>query len=179
MSVFARLSGAFSNAADSGVREWLNSKGGKYAAAAGVVLAVAVCVFAVRSFLHSIDPIGDTTQRVFVDIETGETFTHRVERGEMVPVESPYTGRKTGFDPERCYWNADGTYKEEPTFVVLNRYKNIKGPTFCPDCGRLVSELNNPPFAGATPPPTEVEYAERRGDRAELAGLRGDENGGQ
>jgi hypothetical protein len=98
------------------------------------------------------------TQRVFICSATGKTFTHELAVGESIPVYSPYSGQNTGYPAEYCYWNADGTTKTTPTPVLLNSYLNKPGPTFCPDCGRLVVFHNPSPTPGMTPPPTREEY---------------------
>ena len=66
----------------------------------------------------------------------------------MTPVKSPHSGKETGYEPERCYWTADGKPKPEPTYVLLNAAVGKPGPTFCQDCKRLVVGLNPP--AGVT-----------------------------
>ena len=102
---------------------------------------------------------------LFVDSETGKTFTLELKRGMTFPVISPYTGRATGYQPEACFWNADGTTKSTPTYVILNSDLGKSGPTFCPDCGRLVVP-HNPPPSGQRPPPTRDEYFQRFHDPA-------------
>jgi len=77
-----------------------------------------------------------------------------------MPVLAP-SGKNTGYEAELCYWTKDGKPKETPTPVLLNIYKGIKGPTFCPDCGRLVVGHNPPAMEGAKPPPTKDEYTPR------------------
>ena len=82
-------------------------------------------------------------------------------RGDKIPVKAP-SGKNSGYLAEFCYWNKDGTAKKEPTPVLLNRYKGKPDPTFCPDCGRLVTAFNPPPRPGVKPPPTEDEMKARK-----------------
>lgn len=77
------------------------------------------------------------------------------------PVKCPDTGKETGYEAELCYWTKDGHPKDEPIPVLLNKYKGDPGPTFCPDCGRLVVYHNPLAVEGHTPPPTEEEYRAR------------------
>ena len=78
-----------------------------------------------------------------------------------VPAKAP-SGGNTGYPSEKCYWTKDGKIKTEPTYVLLNIYKNSSEPTFCPDCGRLVVSHNPAPVAGRSAPPTKGEYQKRR-----------------
>ena len=55
--------------------------------------------------------------------------------------------------------------KDKPTPVLLNQYVNKPGPTFCPDCGRLVRMHNPGPAVGVKPPPTKAEYDQRQANR--------------
>ena len=104
-----------------------------------------------------------TADRVFVDAQTGQTFQHTLKIGETQPVEAP-SGGKTGYEAEPCYWTADGGGKPEPTWVLPQvKVDPTAGPTFCPDCGRLVTPRNPQPGLGITPPPTKAEYDKRRG----------------
>lgn len=99
-------------------------------------------------------------ERVYICAETGQPFDHRLVIGEMTPVYSPHSDRNTGYPSEPCYWTADGSTKDKPTYVLLNSYIGSSEPTFCPDCGRLVVPLNPAP-AGGRPPPLRYEYEPR------------------
>ena len=147
-----------------GIREFLNSDKGKYAAVGLTAVVVLVAAFVAYQSLGPSDAMAASRGRVFIDAETGETFTHEITAGETSPVDAP-SGKKTGYEAEPCFWTADGQVKDDPTYVLMNRHAGKDGPTFCPDCGRLVTDLNPPPIAGAKPPPTEAEYAARRGRR--------------
>jgi len=92
--------------------------------------------------------------------ETMKTFQHKPKMGETIPVESPYTHRKTGYPTEKCFWTRDGKRKLKPTYVLLNKYRGKKGPTICPDCGRIVYPHN------PTPPP-ETPLASQPADATE------------
>jgi hypothetical protein len=100
----------------------------------------------------------ESTHRYFVCSETMKSFTKKLEPNQLIPVDSPYSGKKTGYLAELCYWNADGTQKKTPTPVLLKTSIGQKGPTFCPECGRLVVGHNPLPGANSIAPPTEAEY---------------------
>jgi hypothetical protein len=140
--------------------DWLKTNPQRKAGAVlFVVVTVLACIHAVDSMKS--EAIDRTRYRLFMDSETGKTFTLELKIGMTIPVISPYTGRATGYQPEACYWNADGTTKSTPTYVILNSYLGKSGPTFCPDCGRLVVANNPPPAPGQRPPPTRDEYGRR------------------
>ncbi len=132
--------------------------------AGGVVVAVVVLIglyFAYES-VHELltSEAGEASQnRMFMDAATGKSFSHSIHPSDRVPIKAP-SGENTGYPAELCYWTKDGTIKKDPTYVLLNQYKSPpeKGPTFCPDCGRLVRPKNPPPYPGMTPPPTKAEY---------------------
>jgi hypothetical protein len=70
----------------------------------------------------------------------------------------------TGYPAEACYWTADGGTKTEPTWVLMNAVLGKPGPTFCPDCGRLVVARNPMPGPGVKPPPTQQELLHSTAD---------------
>ncbi len=76
--------------------------------------------------------------------EVGKPFEYTVQRGDREPVESPHTGRRTGYSAEKCYWTKDAggnwAAKPEPTFVLLKTKldPNTTEETYCPDCGKEV-----------------------------------------
>jgi len=100
-------------------------------------------------------------QRMFMCSETNKPFAHEISEGESYPVISPFTGKATGYPAEECWWTKDGQVKNEPTYVLLKEATHQKGPTFCPDCGRLVVGHNPRAQAGEKPPPTKEEYTTR------------------
>jgi len=121
-----------------------------------LMVAALAIIYGIRSTKS--EAIDRTHYRLFMDSETGKTFTAEMKIGMTIPVISPDTGRATGYEPEECFWNADGTTKTTPTYVILNSALGKPGPTFCPDCGRLVVPNNPPPVPGQQPPPTREEY---------------------
>jgi hypothetical protein len=148
----------------SGLREFLNSPRGKVLTfgAAFVLLVVALAV--IWRSLGPSEAAGISRHRVFVDAKTGKTFNHSLEIGETIPVEAP-SGGKTGYPAELCYWTREGSLKSSQTYVLLNQYKGDRSPTFCPDCGRLVIQLNPPAIPGDKAPPTKAEYVPERQER--------------
>src|SRR5688572_13442876 len=124
------------------LRTYFQTGAGKGIGIGLAVLAVLVAVWVVWSTLGPSDAVSLSTDRVFIDTKTGKTFRHTVKMGEKMPVEAP-SGGKTGVPAETCYWTKDGQAKKEPTYVLLNENANPpkKGPTFCPDCGRLVTPM--------------------------------------
>jgi hypothetical protein len=141
-----------------GLREFLNGPAGKGIAIGVVVIGLAVGFFSMRKNLGAGEAAYLSTDRVFIDTENGKTFTHTLKVGDMIPIKSPYSGKNTGVEAERCYWTKDGKAKTTPTYVLLNSRKGASEPTFCPDCGRLVVPLNPSAVVGGTPPPTKEEY---------------------
>ena len=47
-------------------------------------------------------------------------------------------------------------------WLLLRETVHKKGPTFCPDCGRLVTAPSAIPQPGDKPPPTKAEYESRK-----------------
>lgn len=98
-------------------------------------------------------------ERTLIDAETGAVFEDMpVPTGAPLPLAHPQTGRATLYPAERCHWNADGTAKLEPTYVLLNQFTGSDDPTTCPDCGRAVVAHNPLP-----PDALMIEAAERAG----------------
>jgi hypothetical protein len=132
---------------------------------AGIVLLVGLvgAVIAIRSAWRS-DIATFSRERPFIDATTLKLFTYEISAGESYPVKAP-SGGKTGYPAELCYWTKDGKTRPDPYPVLLNQWAKKPGPTFCPDCGRLVVPHNPPPRAGETPPPTATEYSARNDAR--------------
>jgi len=141
-----------------GLREFLNGPAGKGVAIGVVGIGLLVGFFSLRRNLGSTEAAYLSTDRVFIDTENGKTFSHTLKVGDMIPIKSPYSGKNTGVEAEKCYWTKDGKTKNDPTYVLLNSRKGGSEPTFCPDCGRLVVPLNPNAVVGAPPPPTKAEY---------------------
>jgi hypothetical protein len=132
---------------------------------AGLVLAVGLLAafFVARNAWRS-DIATFSRERPFIDSTTNKPFTYEISAGETYPVKAP-SGGKTGYPAELCYWTKDGKTKTDPTAVLLNAWTKKPGPTFCPDCGRLVVPHNPLPRSGDAPPPTATEYSARNDAR--------------
>jgi hypothetical protein len=138
------------------LREFLRSTGGKIAAVALVLIGIVLAYVSFRAnWGNGIAAIN--VDRMFIDAKTGKPFEHTIAMGEKFPVKAP-SGGNTGYPAEKCYWTKDGKVKKDPTPVLFNAWIGKQGPTFCPDCGRLVIGHNPYPQPGAKPPPTEAEY---------------------
>lgn len=143
-----------------GLREFTSTKKGKVVVVLVFIGSLVALYFSIRSSFSS--AAADAANRVFIDAESGKTFTHTIRAGETLPVVSPSSGKNTGYEAEMCYWTSDGKPKETPTYVLLNVYKGSRDPTFCPDCGRLVTGHNPAPAPGMSAPPTKDQYAATR-----------------
>lgn len=111
---------------------------------------------------------------MYICTETGKTFLHRNQVGESLPIHSPFSGKDTGVPAEPCYWTKDGGTKSEPTWVLVNEFIHKPGPTFCPDCGRLVIGHNPHPGPGVRPPPTREEWTARMAPQDAVQAARDD-----
>jgi hypothetical protein len=143
-------------------RNFFSTSRGRGVAIAGCVLTLVIVAYSARSAFGPSEIANMSRHRTFVCSETGKSFEANVDMGMSVPIHSPYSGKNTGYEAELCYWKADGGTKEKPTAVLLNDWIGKKGPTFCPDCKRLVVGHNPTPEMRGTPPPTEAEYMSRR-----------------
>src|ERR1700722_15677672 len=132
---------------------WLKSTSGRTVILLLSLAAVGLCVWAVMSAVHGDTP-GDPNNVTYVDSTNNKAFKHRNAAGESIPILAP-SGQNTGYPAEPCYWNADGSTKTDPTWVILNEQLGKTGPTFCPDCHRLVVGHNPEPGPGVKPPPTQ------------------------
>jgi hypothetical protein len=139
-----------------GLEKLEHSQTGKVVAIAVVLGAVAFAVYIVKS-TFSPAAVSEERERWFVDATTLTPFHHELVLGESIPVKAP-SGNMSGYPAELCFWTKDGTPKTDPTPVLLNLYLGKKGPTFCPDCGRLVVPRNPAPTPGMRPPPTQEEW---------------------
>jgi hypothetical protein len=131
----------------------------KWGVIAFATVAIAAAGYVVKDSLFS-SPASRSNDKIFVDSQTGRSFSHELVRGESIPVDAP-SGGKTGYPAELCFWTKDGQIKSDPTPVLLNSYLGKPEPTFCPDCGRLVLPNNPYPLPGSRPPPTRDEYEKR------------------
>jgi hypothetical protein len=139
-------------------RALLEKPWGKWAGVSFALIAVCIAAYFIKTSLFP-SAIAQERTRNFIDAQTMKPFTHELEKGETIPVDAP--SGKTGYPAELCYWNKDGSTKSDPTYVILNIYLGKPGPTFCPDCGRLVIGHNPMPQPGDRPPPTQEEYEQR------------------
>ena len=130
-----------------------------------VLIAVAAVVWLSRGTFGPSAAARLNSQRMYICSETGKTFLYTASPVGKYPVRSPHSGKDTGFPAQHCYWTADGKLKAEPTYVLMNVYKKQKGPTFCPDCSRVVPSDNPVVAEGTPPPPTKEEYLKRRSAR--------------
>jgi hypothetical protein len=140
------------------VREFLNSDKGRWVTYAAVGVAVVALLLVVRGSVGDSEAVAASKDRPYICAKTGKTFTYSMKAGDRVPVASPYSGERTGYRAEPCFWTRDGQIKTEPTYVLLNEYAGKTGPTFCPDCDRLVVGLNPPALVGDRPPPLRTDY---------------------
>jgi len=125
---------------------------------------VGIIVFGSKFFRSDLPDEAHST--MFICSETGKTFLHENQEGDTIPLYSPFSKKNTAYIAERCYWNADGTIKEKPTYVLILSF--VEGHenenTFCPDCGRLVVGHNPRPNPNnLKPPPTREEWEHNRG----------------
>ena len=143
-----------------GWRKFFQTKAGYAVAGVLVALGLLAVLMTFKSTFGTTDAESFTSDRPFIDAETGKPFNYELKIGDTIPVTAP-SGKKTGYPAEKCFWTRDGKTKTQPTLVLLNSYKGGKEPTFCPDCGRLVRGHNPAPTEGAKPPPTQQEYKGR------------------
>jgi hypothetical protein len=136
---------------------------GKVTVAVVLVVVGVALVYQLRNLFGVSSAAAIANDRIFICSETHKPFHVNLEDlvGKPFPIYSSFSGKNTGYPAELCYWTADGKPKSEPTAVLMNSSIGKPGPTFCPDCGRLVVGHNPMAVAGATPPPTEAEYNAR------------------
>ena len=158
-----------------GIRELLESKAGKAVGVALAVVAVGLMVWILVGQFGASTATAYSRDRTYIDATTGESFEHTLQAGDKNPIDAP-SGGKTGYPAEWCYWTADGKMKQEPTAVLLETYKGNAGPTFCPDCGRLVVIHNPGAMPGLEPPPTKAEFEASRSGRPNNASSGGQQD---
>ncbi len=125
------------------------------------LLGLLVVIWTIKGTFGESDAAAISADRIYIDSATLKPFEHVLKIGETIPVKAP-SGGMTGYPAELCYWTRDGKVKDKPTPVLLNQDVGKPGPTFCPDCGRLVVGHNPRAEPGMRPPPTEEEYDRRR-----------------
>jgi len=137
-------------------QRFFDSPAGKVTAVIILVGGLALAGWMIWGATHN-EVAAAANTRIFVDAATGKPFKVDISVTREIPAPAP-SGGKTGYPAELCFWTADGKEKSEPTAVLLNSDVGKPGPTFCPDCKRLVVGHNPRPVPGARPPPTEAEY---------------------
>ena len=147
------------------LKQFLETSAGKAVLFGLVVVVIGVVGwFAVDALTGS--AVRDTGNRVFIDAETGDEFRHTLEFGETQPIMTP-DGNQAGYEAEPCYWTKEGQPKEDPTWVLVKQKIDPDAEaTFCPDCGRLVTERNAPAGPGRKAPPTRSEYEKQQKQRS-------------
>ena len=140
------------------MRDFFHKPAGQIFAFALIALGVGLAVWMIYGAFGPSELSKLSRDRIYIDASTGKPFEYVVKIGDKTPVSAP-SGGKTGYPAELCYWTKDGKAKPDPTPVLLNVLAGKPGPTFCPDCGRLVVGHNPVPAPGVTPPPTHEEYA--------------------
>ena len=135
-------------------RDFLEKPAGKVVAGLLVIAGLIAAYYTVRDTFGGSASAND---RVFVCSETLKSFHYTIKEGDTIPVESPFTCRKTGYPPEVCLWSKDGSIRQEPYYVLLNSTLGKRGLTFCPDCGRLVIANNPSPNMASKAPPTQAQ----------------------
>ena len=127
---------------------------------AGLLFGILALPLGVWSVVHYLGPspaVLASTHGQFICAQTLKPFALTITPGMTLPVPSPYSGKNTGYPAELCYWTSDGRIREAPVAVLLNSCLGKPGPTFCPDCGRLVRSRNPLPVPGS-PPPTRQQF---------------------
>jgi hypothetical protein len=140
------------------LRKFFQTGAGVATAGGLVLIGIIVLIFSLRStFTTEAEDI--SANRMFVDAATNppKPFKVKLKPGMEYPVKAP-SGGMTGYPAEECWWTKDGKERSEPFYVLLNEATGKPGPTFCPDCGRLVVGHNPLPRPGRRPPPTQAEY---------------------
>jgi len=130
---------------------------GRVVLAISSVIGMALGIWSVAHYLGPSPAVAASTRGQYMCAETDKPFTLTITPGMTLPVRSPHSGKNTGYPAEFCYWTSDGNIRKEPVAVLLNSYLGKPGPTFCPDCARLVRARNPQPVPGH-PPPTRQEY---------------------
>jgi hypothetical protein len=147
------------------LRAFFNGNGG---VAVGVLMVLGAGL-ALYSSLRSATATGGglANERIYIDAKTGLPYKITVTASTPSPAPAP-SGDYTGYPAELCYWTADGHIKDTPTPVLLENLKTpgYSGPTFCPDCGRLVVGHNPRPQPGDAPPPTKDEWMQKHSSSA-------------
>jgi len=143
-----------------GLQEFFHKPAAKAVGVGLFIVVILLSLYNLKSSFSSDDVTAYAQEPWFVCSETGKPFHHTLKAGEAFPVYSSSSGKNTGYPAELCFWTKDGQIKKDPTPVLLNDWIHKPGPTFCPECGRLVVGHNPAPVQG-NPPPTKEEYAKK------------------
>lgn len=122
------------------------------------VAALTVIVTGQFSGVSGSQLAGLSEARTMIDAETLEVFVDfPVEPGTGAPFSNPETGEDTLYPAEECWWTEDGLVRTEPIYVLVKRNMGVDEPTYCPDCGRLVTPHNAFPDEEAIRKTRELE----------------------
>lgn len=143
------------------IKTFLESTSGKWLAIVMVAAVIVVAAWITWNYTGPSAAADISGRMTYVCAETNKPFEFKIQPGMTLPVMSPHSGKATGYPAELCYWTKDGKPVERPTPVLMNDYVKKPGPTFCPECGRLV-RFRNPRPGEADVPPTREQYARRR-----------------
>ena len=154
------------------IQDFFSSGAGRYTAIILFILAFCVAGLSYMRSFGKTDAEKYSDAPVFIDSETGQSFNYQLQSGEVPPVLSPFTGKRTAYPADFSWWSKDGTILDTPEPVLMNAWIDKPGPTFAPLSGRLVTPHEAPPAPGSKPPPTREEYY------AELAQQQNGNNGG-
>jgi hypothetical protein len=147
------------------LRKFLSSPQGLAAGVVVVLLGLVAAGMSLKKNMTAYNPTGD--DRVMMDSGTNPPtpFHVSVVPGKSLPAVGP--SGKPAVPAEECYWTKDGKPKTEPTYVLVEEAVGRPGPTFCPECGRLVTQHNR---ASDVPPITKDEWLKRQAARASKTG---------
>src|SRR2546429_4065890 len=97
-----------------GVREFLNTTGGKATAVGLIVLGIAFMLYSLKKNFGQSEIASTSRERIFVDAKTGKSFEYTVSASDRIPIKAPSGGNK-GYPAGLGYWTKDGKVKKEPT----------------------------------------------------------------
>src|SRR5689334_20140646 len=97
------------------LRKFFQSRGGFVVAGVVGFLGLAAVIYAVKANFGTTEAESFTSDRWFIDAETGKPFHREIKAGMSIPLDAP-SGKKSGYPAEKCYWTKDGHVKSEPTY---------------------------------------------------------------
>lgn len=151
---------------------FLTSKPGKIVTIGLIVLALGVIVYVTFWPDDHSNLVADVNTQTWIDTD-GNVFRKKLVAFEPPDAKGP--NGKAAFRAELCYWTKEGKTKTEPTPVLLNSNIGKPEPTYCPDCGRLVTPLNAPPMPGI--PDDQQRVPPLQGERATANKAEGSQTG--